>query len=392
METLDLRENERRILTLLSVKGPLTKKELADHGDMGWATVVKMTNRLLERGFLCSPGTAPNKESLGKNAYIYDLVPDYPLFIGIDIEYSTTTFIVSNLKNDILIQQQHPTASNLTPEKFIVYLGDELEEFISEVPFDFRSVMGIGVGVRGWLLGNPGYWERFAVALERRFGVPVLADNCIRAYTLFKEKQVYRSENFILITIRRGVGMGIVYQGTVFTGENGLAGEIGHIPVKQPGRNCRCGGSGCLETEVNEIVLYQRVLEELLGEVAVVSPGTATEPPVPQERISEVLENWLARAAAGDGKSLELMEEVAGYLARALTSIVLVFNIHNIMIVAPFGDQGASMVKRIDELMASQVFGPRRWDLRYRELSMDAFSKGAALMAMREFFDYSVLN
>ena len=391
MDTLDLRENERRILTLLSEKGPLTRKELADLGDMGWATVVKMTNRLLERGFLCSPGTAPNKESLGKNAYIYDLVADFPLFIGIDIEYSTTTFIVSNLKNEILTQEQHPTASRLSPEEFIIYLGDRLASFIEGMPFEFRAVKGIGVGVPAWLFENPGYWERFAVALEGRFRVPVLADNCIRAYTLFKEKQVYRSENFILITIRRGVGMGIIYQGTVFTGENGLAGEIGHIPVRSHGRSCRCGGAGCLETEVNEMVLYQRVLEELLGESAEVPLGVE-ESPVSQAHITEVLENWLLRAKAGDGRSLELMEEVAGYLARALTSIVLVFNIHNIMIVAPFGDQGSVIVERIDALMAGQVFGPRRWDLRYRELSMDAFSKGAALMAMREFFDYSILG
>ena len=57
------------------------------------------------------------------------------------------------------------------------------------------------------------------------------------------------SENFIMITLGTGVGSGIVINGQVVYGHDGLAGELGHMCVKRhTGRQCNCGRQGYLET------------------------------------------------------------------------------------------------------------------------------------------------
>jgi len=58
--------NERNIIELLRRNECLSKAQLAEMGGMSWATVVKMTNRLLERKAIIPSGTGVNKSKPGK--------------------------------------------------------------------------------------------------------------------------------------------------------------------------------------------------------------------------------------------------------------------------------------------------------------------------------------
>ena len=55
-------------------------------------------------------------------------------------------------------------------------------------------------------------------------------------------------DNFVMLDIVAGLGMGVMSGGRVLTGHSGLAGEIGHLPRVSDGRTCGCGKRGCLET------------------------------------------------------------------------------------------------------------------------------------------------
>jgi predicted NBD/HSP70 family sugar kinase len=378
-----LRENEQKIITLISANGPLTKKEMASMGDMGWATVVKMTTRLMEKGILYCPGTSDHKDSLGKNAYIYDLVSSYPLFIGIDVEYSTTTIILTNLKYEMLCKKQFPTSHTETEEVFLTYLESIVLSVTDHMDYDLESVLGIGVGIPTWLFDDPAFAAKIRTSLENRFSIPVQADNSVHAYTLYKEHKVYKSENFTLLTIRRGIGMGIIYRGELFTGEDGLAGEIGHLRTGASLQECRCGGIGCLETQINEITLYQKVQ-------AILSPESRIQEQHDQSSIRQTLDTWLSEAENGNPPMAALAEETAGLLSDAIASVILILNIRNIMLVAPFGEKGTVLTELIRTELSERIFGPERWSLTYRDMHMDNFSKGAALFVMRGYFNYTV--
>src|SRR5690606_31894207 len=81
-------------------------------------------------------------------------------------------------------------------------------------------------------------------------GLPVVVTNDANAaaigelvYGVAKEKT-----DFIMITLGTGVGSGIVANGKLIYGYNGLAGELGHVIAVRDGRPCGCGRNGCLET------------------------------------------------------------------------------------------------------------------------------------------------
>jgi predicted NBD/HSP70 family sugar kinase len=113
--------------------------------------------------------------------------------------------------------------------------------------------------------------------------------------------------NMIYVMCEVGVGGGMIVDGRPLSGAAGYAGEIGHIVVNPDGHACRCGGRGCLETEVGEWALLRHA-----GRVG----GS--------ER--ETVDAILREAAAGSRRALHALDLVGTWLGIGLATLVNVFN------------------------------------------------------------------
>lgn len=93
--------------------------------------------------------------------------------------------------------------------------------------------------------------------LEERFKVICFVGYDIRSLALaeyyFGVSQ--DCEDFILVRVYRGIGVGIIFNGRIFIGRNGNVGEIGYIQVESLGERCYCGNFGCLEIIVVNVVI-----------------------------------------------------------------------------------------------------------------------------------------
>jgi len=122
------------------------------------------------------------------------------------------------------------------------------------------KIKGIGVGAPNgnYYTGNIEFapnlpWKGvipFATLMSEKFGIPAALTNDANAAAV--GEMTYGAargmKNFIMITLGTGVGSGIVIDGKVVYGHDGFAGELGHVNVmRNNGRLCGCGRSGCLE-------------------------------------------------------------------------------------------------------------------------------------------------
>ena len=94
-------------------------------------------------------------------------------------------------------------------------------------------------------------WDDYDVAgwFLARTDVPVLIENDVNLMTLSEWYEHWPAEaQLILIKAGTGIGSGIVADGRLYRGSNGVAGDIGHVQLlaEDPPR-CRCGKFGCLE-------------------------------------------------------------------------------------------------------------------------------------------------
>jgi predicted NBD/HSP70 family sugar kinase len=205
------------------------------------------------------------------------------------------------------------------PALVVGRLATELRKLVGQVP-DGRLV-GIGVGVPGTVRRSDGFVEQapnmewFGVPVaalvgERLgFGVPVRVgnDGDLGALAEHVRGAGRGCDNMIYIAGEVGVGGGLIVDGRTLQGAGGYAGEIGHMLVNPDGHRCRCGSTGCLETEAGE--------EALLREA-----GEPTDGGRPAAR--RVLE----RARGGDATAQAAVDRVATWLGRGIASLINVFN------------------------------------------------------------------
>ena len=126
--------------------------------------------------------------------------------------------------------------------------------------FAGARLAGVGIGVPGFIRLKEGfitnsnnlpYLENYPVrdAIEAKLGTPIILENDANAAAL-GEKWMGAGrdvDDLVLLTLGTGIGGGIIINGRVLHGMDGMAAELGHITIDSSGPPCGCGNYGCLE-------------------------------------------------------------------------------------------------------------------------------------------------
>ena len=198
--------------------------------------------------------------------------------VGIDVGGQTTKLGVVDARGTVLAQTVIRTDTYSDIEPYIAELAEALNKIIKESATE-GLIKGIGVGAP-----NGNYYTgtienavnlswggtktiQFTKLLsEAMNGLPVALTNDANAAAV--GEMTYGAargmKNFIMITLGTGVGSGIVINGDVVYGHDGFAGELGHVTaVRNNGRSCNCGKTGCLEAYASAIGMARTAREWL---------------------------------------------------------------------------------------------------------------------------------
>ena len=266
------------------------------------------------------------------------------LAFGVDIGGTNTAFGLVDESGDIYAESVIPTRKYLTFDDYPLFVTDLCEgmkRLADSLSFEFE-LLGIGIGAPNanfhkctiempanlWKFRpdekNPDERRRiFRLAddIAKHFnGTTVLLTNDANAATI--GEMVYGNakgiDNFIMITLGTGLGSGFVANGEMIYGDDGFAGEFGHIVVeKQNGRKCGCGRSGCLEAYVSATGI-KRTVFELMAKM--------TEPSELRDISYNDFDASMVSAAAekGDAVAREAFRVTGEMLGRALADAVAV--------------------------------------------------------------------
>jgi glucokinase len=194
------------------------------------------------------------------------------------------------------------------------------------------KLRGIGVGVPGLidsesgrLLESPNLpgWNDYDVKgeIERRLGTAVILENDANAAALGEHwlGAGRGVESLCMYTLGTGVGGGLVLEGRIWRGWNGMAGELGHCMVEPEGHRCGCGSWGCLEQYASATAVVRMAGESLAG-------GAAT---ALREVAAEALNSQAVYECAmrGDAEAKKIFERVGRALGVALANMVNALNL-----------------------------------------------------------------
>ena len=193
------------------------------------------------------------------------------------------------------------------------------------------ELRGIGVGVPGLidsesgrLLESPNLpgWNDYDVKgeIERRLGTTVILENDANAAAL---GELWLGagrglETLCMYTLGTGVGGGLVLDGRIWRGWNGMAGELGHCNVEPEGHHCGCGSWGCLEQYASATAVVRMARE------AVASGRETALRPLTQGLNSQMVYEC---AMGGDAEAKKVFERVGRALGVAIADMVNILNL-----------------------------------------------------------------
>ena len=200
-----------------------------------------------------------------------------PYVIGIDIGGTNSVFGVVDARGTILYNGSIKTGIYEDINDYVSALAEGLKEVIEQAGGP-GNIRGIGVGApngnyfSGCIEFAPNLPWKGKIPLaqlisEKTYGIPVSLTNDANAAAI--GEMTYGAargmKDFIEITLGTGVGSGIVIGGTLVYGHDGFAGELGHVIVRQDGRQCGCGRKGCLEAYASATGVARTAREILMN-------------------------------------------------------------------------------------------------------------------------------
>lgn len=179
------------------------------------------------------------------------------LFLGVDIGGTNTKYGFIKASGEVLSSHKIPTNSKIPFE-------DYAKDLVADVNKNFQQyknahklqAVGVGApngnGTNGYIENPPNLgWDKVDLVgeFEQAFSLPVKIENDANIAAV-GEKRFGRAknlDNFMVITLGTGVGVGTYVNGKLYLGSHGVGSEAGHITVVPDGRPCNCGGRGHLE-------------------------------------------------------------------------------------------------------------------------------------------------
>ncbi|MFP4394623.1 MAG: ROK family protein [Anaerolineales bacterium] len=259
-----------------------------------------------------------------------------------------------------------------------------MDEQVSAIGIGAPGPVDFHQGVLRFAPNLPG-WENVPLRDELldTFDIPVFLGNDADVAGLGEHRfgAGQGVSDMIYMTISTGVGGGMIFDNRLFTGGQGLGGEIGHMAVDPHGPRCNCGNIGCLEVMASGTAIARRARERL----------EAGESSQLREMVAGDLDRITAKevsdaGAAGDELALALFEEAGAYLGSAIVSLMYMLNPALFVLgggVTHAGDLIFDPIWKIVKERAPQVYQERTKIVK-AELGQDVGLWGALALCLME--------
>jgi glucokinase len=270
---------------------------------------------------------------------------------------------------------------------------EQLVEQIARVVADLRggtSVEALGVGLPGLVDPRTGrvhfstdlpLREEFYADLASATGLPLLLENDANAaaYGEYILGAGRASQSVFYVMLGYGIGGALIFDGQIWRGASGFAGEFGHITIDPDGIQCACGNVGCLETVASAPNIVRRTHERLFRD----STSSLSKLAVNRDfTVSDITRE----ARNGDDFALLMIERTGRYIGTAIAAIINLLNVERIILGGIVMEAGELLLDPIIREARRRSFQPcfETTQIVAAQLGLDSVLIGVALLAAQK--------
>ncbi len=319
--------NQFNVLNTIRTAGSISRTELSEITGQSRASVTNITARLIAENLIYEKETS-DSALRGRRRVLLALNADAAYVVGIKLSAFRISCAVTDMQADIRSSIVMPVR---TSERSAGFVADLIEEGIRHCVGDARlkmdQIAGIGIGVPGFVDRNKGFCHWTPLyrkgdtplrdLVEKRLRIATYLENDANAVTMAHQwfGDGMGVQNFVVITIEDGVGMGAVVNGQLYRGATGVGAEFGHVVVAPGGNRCRCGKKGCLEAYVSDF--------SILAAARGICADRRWECP-PRGELT--LEDVMAAARGGQPDLVRLYRRAGRLLGQGVAGIIQILN------------------------------------------------------------------
>jgi glucokinase-like ROK family protein len=381
--------NRAKIIEIIRTTELISRVDLAAESGLSKASVTGITAELTKEGLITEKKSG--KYEGGRRPKLLGLNPDGAYVVGINLSIKKISVVIMNLVGDILVTESQPLEIKYySVDEITDLMVKTVQSCMWEGNFARDKISGVGIGVPGPVYANSGVirflpnynWEnvnlRDRIAAE--LGLPCYIDNS--SNTLAAAERWFGEgkgvDNFLVVTLLNGVGLGMVINGHIYRGADGTAGEFGHMTVIPDGPLCRCGKNGCLESFAGMISLVRD---------AKLSAAEGKWQPADPDHIT--FDSLIEELQLGNAIIKEIFCEAGKMLGYAVSHLVALFNPSRIIVTGTAVRAGDSLLVPFKQSLAKNtatMCGPVK-DLVYiNQWTEEQWARGAGSLVLQELY------
>jgi predicted NBD/HSP70 family sugar kinase len=306
--------NRQIVLNYVREREPISRAEISRETDLQRSTISAIVEDLKTEGLVEEVGEG--ESTGGRRPTMLKLRAAEPIALGVSITPTCTTIATSDLAGRVIDQEEFLTHPDKTINQVISVVRKFTERYKG-------SIEGVGVSLPGLVDPSTGnalyipyfFWRDLPISemISTAVGLPVVIDNDANAVALaelwFGRPEVNDARDFILVLVAEGVGTGIIFDGQVYRGQRGAAGEFGHMVI---GRGapvpCSCGSDDCWEAFSSERAAIARYVK---------LSGASIQP---------TFIDVVNRALSGEGHAKAALVETARQLGVGISNLIIGFS------------------------------------------------------------------
>jgi predicted NBD/HSP70 family sugar kinase len=375
------RNNLALVLGLVARRGPRSRARIAAETGLNKSTVSTLVRELIALDLLAwtaTSGTGPPGRP-GRGVGLSGR-----RFAGIGLKLAPLGAAVRVV--DLAGATRHARAVELDagaadPCEVVELLAELVHDAVDRIALRGLSATGVTLAVPGLVRGDSGVmltapalgWPSVPLGRELAAALgettlPIVVEKEASAGALGELWRGVGREHasFVYVSGEGSVEAGVVIDGRVFSGAEGLGGELGHLRVEPDGLPCPCGGSGCLETRVGGAALVERA-------------------GVPGADSIAAARALAKRARSGDALALGAIDEIGRWLGQGVAWLSNLLNPEAIVLGGHFAPLAEWLTGAIEAELRRRVLSAR-WSrpvIAAEAPGSDPVGHGAALRALQ---------
>jgi predicted NBD/HSP70 family sugar kinase len=381
--------NQFHILNTIRRAGLISRVEIATVTGQSRAAVTNITARLLKEKVIVEKETKTSS-SRGRRRVLLALNPAAAYVVGVKLSAFQVSFAVTNMQADVLSSLIVPVRIGKRSVEFVADLIEEgIRHCVSEALINMRKISGIGIGIPGLVNSVKGftYWSALYKKgnttlrdlIRKRFNIQTYIENDANTVTLAQQwfGEGRGVDNFLVVTVEHGVGMGIVVNGQIYRGLKGIGAEFGHMVIKPGGALCRCGKRGCIESYVADYSVLGAAMDACKA-------GKWQYRDISSLTIEEVT----AIAKKGEPALQKIFKRSGEILGLGISGLVQIFNPEKIIIAGEGVRAGALLFEPMQKMIKAHTTPQMNETLQIviQKWQDTDWARGAASLVLQELY------